>query len=71
MDTFQRSPECLIAFLKLKYGYFEDTPFTGCFLPLFFNNPIVLKSCKCQTAEINLGNFLFDYGTVFVIPFLF
>ena len=51
MGTFQRLAESLFALLKLKDGYFEETPFSGCFLPLFFNNPIVLISCKCQTVE--------------------
>ena len=51
MGTFQRLAEPIFAFLKLKGGYFEETPFSGYFLPLFFNNPIVLRSCKCQTVE--------------------
>ena len=53
MGTFQRLAEPLFAFLKLKDGYFEDTSFSGCFLPLLFNNPVVLISCKCkcQTVE--------------------
>ena len=53
MGTFQRLAESLFAFLKLKDGYFEATSFSGCFLPSFFNNPVVLISCKCkyQTVE--------------------
>ena len=44
MGTFQRLAESLLTFLKLKDGYFEDKSFSGCFLPLFFNNPVVLIS---------------------------
>ena len=51
----QRLAESLFVFLKLKNGYFEEAPLSECFLPLFFNNPIVLISCKCQTVECH-GN---------------
>ena len=51
MGTFQRLAESHFALLKLKDGYFEETPFSGCFQPLFLNNPIVLISCKGQIVE--------------------
>ena len=51
MGTFQRLAESLFALLKLNDGYFEEKPFSGCFLPLFLNNPIVLISRKGQTVE--------------------
>ena len=35
MGTFRRLAESLFAFLKLKDGHFEDTHFSGYFLPLF------------------------------------